>query len=114
MASLTGRTINTSYKDLITVAGSTDGEGLETSLKQLFDGAGEGSALSLSSSDIGVRGSFLTDSVTDFVFKESGGSSVFTIKNTGVIGLKEQSSTPTALEGGLYYKDNILYLGIGE
>ena len=50
MAALTGRTINTSYKDLITVAGSTDGEGLETSLKQLFDGAGEGSALSLSSS----------------------------------------------------------------
>ncbi len=112
MASLTGRTINTSYKDLITVAGSTDGEGIENSLKQLFDGAGEGSALSLSSSDIGVRGSFLTDSVTDFVFKESGGSTIFTIKNSGVIQLKEQSATPSALEGALYYKDNALYIGV--
>ncbi len=112
MASLTGRTINSSYRDLITVAGSTDGEGLEASLKQIFDGAGEGSALSLSSSDIGVRGSFLTDSVTDFVFKESGGGTVFTIKNTGVLQLKEQTSTPTAIEGGLYYKDNQLYIGI--
>lgn len=112
MASLTGRTINTSYKDLITVAGSTDGEGIETSLKQLFDGAGEGSALSLSSSDIGVRGSFLTDSVTDFVFKESGGSAIFTIKNSGVIQLKEQSATPSPIEGALYYKDDALYFGV--
>jgi len=112
MASLTGRSINTSYRDLITVAGSTDGEGLEASLKQIFDGAGEGSALSLSSTDIGVRGNLLADSVTDFVFKVSGGATVFTIKNTGVLQLKEQSTTPTSIEGGLYYKDNQLYIGI--
>jgi hypothetical protein len=112
MASLTGKSINTSYKDLLTVAGSSNGEGLENTLKQLFDGAGEGSALSLSSTDIGIRGNFLTDSVTEYVFKESGGSTIFTIKNTGVIQLKEQTTTPTALEGALYYKDDALYLGV--
>ena len=112
MASLTGRNISSSYKDLITVSSSTVGEGLETSLKQLFDGVGEGSALSLSTTDIGVRGNFLTDSVTDFVFKVSSGSTVFSILNSGVLKLKEQTSIPTSIEGGLYYKDNQLFLGI--
>jgi len=112
MASLTGRNISSSYKDLITISSSTIGEGIETSLKQLFDGEGEGSALSLSTTDIGVRGNFLTDSVTDFVFKISGGSTVFSILNSGVVKLKEQTSTPTSIEGGLYYKDNQLFLGI--
>tara|TARA_R110002167_G_scaffold112850_1_gene285529 strand:- start:18601 stop:18942 length:342 start_codon:yes stop_codon:yes gene_type:complete len=112
MASLTGRAINSSYKDLITISGSTVGQGVESSLKQLFDGEGEGSALSLSTTDIGVRGNFLTDSVTDFVFKISGGSTVFSILNSGVVKLKEQTSTPTGIEGGLYYKDNQLFLGI--
>jgi len=114
MASLTGQAINSSYKDLLTVAGVTAGQGIEGSLKQLFDGNGDGTALSLSTSDIGVRGSFLTDSVTDFIFKNSSGTTLFKIESTGVIKLKEQASVPTEIEGGLYYKDSSLYLGIDE
>ena len=113
MASLTGQNVNTSYKDLITVAGSTSGQGIESALKQLFDGNGDGTALSLSTSDIGVRGSFLTDSVTNFVFKNSSSVTLFKIESTGVITLKEQSSPPTIVEGGLYYKDDQLWLGTG-
>jgi len=114
MASLTGQSVNTSYKDLLTVAGSTAGQGVESSLKQLFDGNGDGTALSLSTSDIGIRGSFLTDSVTDFIFKNSSGTTLFQINSAGVIKLKEQTSIPSEVEGGLYYKDNVLYLGIDE
>jgi|19_taG_2_1085344.scaffolds.fasta_scaffold02700_4 primase-polymerase (primpol)-like protein len=114
MASLTGQNVNTSYKDLLTVAGTTSGQGIESSLKQLFDGNGDGTALSLSTSDIGVRGNFLTDSVTDFIFKNSSGTTLFQIDSGGVIKLKEQTSIPSGIEGGLYYKDSVLYLGIDE
>tara|TARA_R110000744_G_scaffold250703_2_gene366762 strand:- start:155 stop:499 length:345 start_codon:yes stop_codon:yes gene_type:complete len=113
MASLTGKSINTSYKDLMTLAGTTSGEGVSASLKQLFDGNGDGTALSLSTSDIGIRGDFLTDSVTDFVFKNNSNVTLFKIESTGVISLKKQTSIPTIVEGGLYYKDNQLWLGTG-
>jgi len=35
----------------------------------------------------------------------------FSIDYNGVVKLTEQSSVPSSIEGGLYYKDNVLYLG---
>ena len=45
MASLTGQDITGTYKDLLTVSGSTRNEGLESAVKQVFDGDGIGSPL---------------------------------------------------------------------
>ena len=36
----------------------------------------------------------------------------FSIDYNGVLKLKEQSGTPTAIEGGVYYKDSQLYVGV--
>tara|TARA_R100000742_G_C4210290_1_gene36859 strand:- start:68 stop:427 length:360 start_codon:yes stop_codon:yes gene_type:complete len=36
----------------------------------------------------------------------------FSIDFNGVLQLKEQAGVPTAVEGGIYYKDNNLYVGI--
>tara|TARA_Y100000004_G_scaffold195167_2_gene261526 strand:- start:50 stop:412 length:363 start_codon:yes stop_codon:yes gene_type:complete len=36
----------------------------------------------------------------------------FSIDYNGVLKLKEQAGIPTAIEGGIYYKDNNLYVGI--
>jgi len=36
----------------------------------------------------------------------------FSIDYNGVLQLKEQAGVPTAIEGGIYYKDNNLYVGI--
>ena len=42
---------------------------------------------------------------------QNNGTTKFSIDYNGVVNLTEQVSTPTAVEGSLYYKDNVLYLG---
>lgn len=98
-----------------------DNQGMESSLKTINDGEGIASALSISTTDIGVRGSFLTDSVTAFVFKVTAGSNgdvykldvgndtIFSVTESGTLKLNNQSSTPTPITGGVYYKNGILY-----
>tara|TARA_R100000458_G_C8242841_1_gene221427 strand:+ start:864 stop:1199 length:336 start_codon:yes stop_codon:yes gene_type:complete len=111
MASLTGRAIHTSYKDLMTVAGSTEGEGIEATLKQIFDGNGDGTAMSLSSSQLGIRGDINLDGISSYVFKKASDTQ-FTINSEGVVVLKEFSSAPTAVEGGMYFDGTHFYVGI--
>jgi len=48
MASLINKTPAETYKDLLTVASSTPNQGLESSIKQIFDGDGIGSPVWLS------------------------------------------------------------------
>ena len=56
MASLLGKSIPSTYKDLLTVHGSTSNQGLETGLKQVFDGEGIGSPLYLGTSTLDIQG----------------------------------------------------------
>ena len=54
MASLFNSTPAATYKDLLTVASATQNQGLETSLKRIFDGEGVGSQLYLSTTTVEV------------------------------------------------------------
>lgn len=56
MASLLGKSIPSTYKDLLTVHGSTSNQGLETGLKQVFDGEGIGSPLYLGTNTLDIQG----------------------------------------------------------
>ena len=72
MAALTNKTIGSTYKDLLTVSGSTAGEGLESSLKTVVDGDGVESAIQLSTTTLkipsgktlNVEGTFTTANVS--------------------------------------------------
>ena len=55
MASLANKSPGTTYKDLLTVYDGDDNEGLETSLKSVFDGEGVSSAIQLSTTDLNVH-----------------------------------------------------------
>ena len=121
MGNLSSKAISSTYKDVLNVNSLVDNQGMESSLKTINDGEGIASALSISTTDIGVRGSFLTDSVTAFVFKVTAGSTgdvykldvgndtIFSVTESGTLKLNNQSSTPTPITGGVYYKDGILY-----
>tara|TARA_Y100000593_G_scaffold81015_1_gene151386 strand:- start:1602 stop:2171 length:570 start_codon:yes stop_codon:yes gene_type:complete len=54
MASLAGREISKTFKDLLHVYSGTEGEGLESGAKQIFDGEGIASAIWLSTSTLQV------------------------------------------------------------
>lgn len=56
MASLQDKAIKDSYKDLLTVAGTTANEGLETTAKRVFDGEGVGSPLYLGTNTLDIVG----------------------------------------------------------
>ncbi len=56
MASLQDRAIKDSFKDLLTVAGVTQNEGLETGAKRVFDGEGIGSPLYLGTNTLDIVG----------------------------------------------------------
>ena len=56
MASLQDKAIKDSYKDLLTVAGTTSNEGLESTAKRVFDGEGVGSPLYLGTNTIDIVG----------------------------------------------------------
>jgi|TARA_R110000824_G_scaffold98780_3_gene235489 hypothetical protein len=48
MAGLTGTSVKNTYKDLLTIAGPIANQGIESSVKQIFDGEGIGSPVWLS------------------------------------------------------------------
>lgn len=56
MASLQDRAIKDSFKDLLTVAGVTQNEGLENGAKRVFDGEGVGSPLYLGTNTLDIVG----------------------------------------------------------
>ena len=56
MASLQDKAIKDSYKDLLTVAGTTSNEGLEATAKRVFDGEGIGSPLYLGTNTLDIVG----------------------------------------------------------
>ena len=56
MASLEGKSIPSTFKDLLTVHGSTSNQGLESTRKQVFDGEGIGSPLYLGTNSLEVIG----------------------------------------------------------
>ena len=56
MASLTGQNITDTYKDILTVSGTTRNEGLETTVKQVFDGDGIGSPLWMGTNSLQITG----------------------------------------------------------
>tara|TARA_R100001230_G_C5631077_1_gene138734 strand:- start:19 stop:570 length:552 start_codon:yes stop_codon:yes gene_type:complete len=56
LASLQDKAIKDSYKDLLTVAGTTSNEGLEATAKRVFDGEGIGSPLYLGTNTLDIVG----------------------------------------------------------
>jgi hypothetical protein len=58
MASLSNKIIAESFKDLLTVHSTVSNQGLETSVKQVFDGEGVGSPLYLGTSTMELLGDF--------------------------------------------------------
>ena len=90
MASLTGQLIGGTYKDLLTVSGGTSNEGLETSVKQIFDGDGIGSPLWLGTNSLEITG---------------------TITVSGTLNLKEKNASPSSpTNGDLAFINGELYI----
>jgi len=79
MATLYNQKVKNTFPDLLTVLGSTAGEGLTSSTKQIFDGDGTGSPLWM-----GTNSLKMTDTVTIY----------------GTLNLKEKSSEPSNPNGG--------------
>tara|TARA_R110001592_G_scaffold1578_13_gene9330 strand:+ start:131 stop:475 length:345 start_codon:yes stop_codon:yes gene_type:complete len=72
--------------------------------------------LSLKSAEINVSGSFvLTSSAADTLVVRmdtvTGSAEKFKINSQGVTVLGSAGSTPTAVEGGIYYKLGVFYVG---
>ena len=84
MSSLYNKKVRETFPDLLTVLGSSVGEGLTTSAKRIFDGDGTGSALLLSTT---------------------------TLQVDGTLNLKEQSSEPSNPSvGDLAFINDDLYI----
>tara|TARA_R100001463_G_scaffold45491_1_gene93788 strand:- start:525 stop:791 length:267 start_codon:yes stop_codon:yes gene_type:complete len=56
MATLNNKKVKETFGDLLTVLGSTNGEGLTSSVKRIFDGDGTGSPLWMSTNMLQVDG----------------------------------------------------------
>jgi hypothetical protein len=161
MAGLSGNSVGQTYKDLLTILGSTAGEGLEATEKQVFDGDGVGAAIKLSTNSVNLTGTFklgdteVTSTATELNLLDgaavtteeinllSGMTSLsgqvslpltynstseivsgnlveyqnddtekFSIDYNGVLNLATQSSTPTAVAGGLYFDGTSIYIGV--
>ena len=126
MATLTGKAVSNTYKDILTVNGGVDNQGIETALKTIMDGEGISTPLSLSTTTIGSP--MLTSGITEFVMRTTSGATgdvfsvevgdnapVFDITHQGVIRFKQNSSTPTAVSGGLYCDNNQkFYIGVDD
>lgn len=90
MATLFNQKVKNTFPDLLTVLGSTAGEGLTTSNKQIFDGDGTGSPLWMGTNGLEVTG-------------------VATI--SGTLNLQEKSSTPSnPTDGDLAFISGELYI----
>jgi len=84
MATLTSKNISNTYKDLLTVSGSTSNEGITSSVKRIFDGEGTGSPLWMSTNMLQVD---------------------------GILNLKEYSSAPSSpTVGDLAFINDELYI----
>ena len=84
MSTLYNKKVRETFPDLLTVLGSSVGEGLTTSAKRIFDGDGTGSALLLSTT---------------------------TLQVDGTLNLKEQSSAPSSpTVGDLAFINDELYI----
>lgn len=84
MSTLYNKKVRETFPDLLTVLGSSVGEGLTTSAKRIFDGDGTGSALLLSTT---------------------------TLQVDGTLNLKEQSSAPSnPTVGDLAFINDELYI----
>jgi hypothetical protein len=128
MATLQGKAISNTYKDLLTVNSGADNQGIETSLKSIMDGEGITTPLSLSTTTIGIGSPMLTSGITEFVMRTSSSATgdvfsvevgenapVFDITHKGVVKFKQNSSAPTAVAGGLYAHTNKkFYIGVDE
>ena len=126
MATLTGKAISNTYKDILTVNSGTDNQGIEASLKAIMDGEGISTPLSLSTTTIGIGSPMLTSGITEFVMRTSSSATgdvfsvevgdnapVFDITHEGVLKLKQNGSTPSAVAGGIYASTNKkFYIGV--
>tara|TARA_R100000152_G_C6752009_1_gene175686 strand:+ start:601 stop:987 length:387 start_codon:yes stop_codon:yes gene_type:complete len=126
MATLTGKAINNTYKDILTVNSGTDNQGVEATLKKIMDGDGVETPLSLSTTTIGIGSPMLTSGITEFVMRTTSGATgdvfsvevgenapVFDITHQGVVKFKQNSSAPTAVAGGMYCDNNEnFYIGV--
>jgi len=84
MSTLTSKTISNTYRDLLTVSGSTANEGITSSVKRIFDGEGTGSPLWMSTNMLQVD---------------------------GILNLKEYSSAPSSpTVGDLAFINDELYI----
>jgi len=82
--SLTSKAIKDTYPDLLTVLGSTNGEGITSTTKRIFDGDGTGSPLWMSTN---------------------------TLQVDGTLNLKEKSSEPSSpTKGDLAFINGSLYV----
>jgi len=113
MATLFNNTPAATYKDLLTVAGSTLNEGLESSLKRMFDGDGVGSQLYLSTTTVEVGTAHEPSNfevhgiatVRSLSFRPAGGSptNLLQASSTGVLtvlGAIETKSSVTFKQAG--------------
>jgi len=90
MPTLYNQKVKNTFPDLLTVLGSTAGEGLTSSAKQIFDGDGTGSPLW-----IGTNTLEMTGSITIY----------------GTLNLKEKSSQPSnPTDGDLAFISGELYI----
>lgn len=74
-------------------------------------------SLTLQNSDLDVSGSFnlSLDGISKYFSIDVNGDEKVRVNSEGVFQLISQSSTPTAVEGGIYYgNDYNLYLGVNE
>jgi hypothetical protein len=90
---------------------------LDTSLLKLYDGASF-SQVTATTDTTSMSGGYFRFTTSnellsgDVVSFRNTSSTVFGIGFDGVMKLKEQASVPTAVEGGIYYKDNELFIGV--
>ena len=90
MATLYNQKVKNTFPDLLTVLGSTAGEGLTSSNKQIFDGDGTGSPLWMGTNGLEVTGTAII---------------------SGTLNLQEKSSQPsTPIDGDLAFISGDLYI----
>jgi len=90
---------------------------LDTSLLKLYDGSSF-SQVTATTDTTSMSGGYFRFTTSnellsgDVASFRNTSSVVFGIGFDGVIKLAEQASVPTAVEGGIYYKDNELFIGV--
>lgn len=102
MATLLNKRVSDTYKDLLTVSGTSSNEGLESTAKRVFDGEGTGSPLYLGTSTLDVVGtSTFTGNVTI----------TGTLSPSKLIVTTESSLPSSTSVGELFMHNGDLYVG---